>query len=101
MTTETLVLQTSPLVTLGYFIQLLFSLGVVVGIIFLIGRFLLPKLKVGGNGLYLTVLDRLPLEPQVTAYLLATGEKCWLVVSSNKQVTRVAELKKGELSPNA
>jgi len=89
---ETLVLQSSPVVTTGYVMQVILSLAVVVAIIYVVGRYLMPKLKVAGTGKFIQVLDRVMLEPQVTAYILKTGKKSWLVVASNKNVEKISEI---------
>lgn len=92
MTTETLALQASPIVTVGYLMQVLFSLAVVLALIFVIAKYLLPKLRVATVGRVISVVDRVMLEPQVTAYILKVGKKAWLVVASNKAVQSVAEV---------
>lgn len=92
MTTETLALQASPIVTVGYLMQVLFSLAVVLALIFVIAKYLLPKLRVSTVGRVIQVVDRVMLEPQVTAYILKVGKRSWLVVASNKAVESVAEV---------
>jgi flagellar biogenesis protein FliO len=89
---EALALQSSPIITVGYVMQVLFSLAVVVAMIYIIGRYLLPKLKVTGSGRLIQVIDRVLIEPQVAAYILKVGEKSWLIVSSNKNVEKIAEI---------
>lgn len=92
MTPEALVLQSSPIITVGYVMQVLFSLAIVVALIYVIARYLLPKLKVTGSGKIIQVIDRVLIEPQVAAYILKVGKKSWLIVSSNKAVEKIAEL---------
>jgi flagellar biogenesis protein FliO len=92
MTPEALVLQSSPIITAGYVMQVIFSLAIVVALIYAIARFLLPKLKTGGAGRLIQVVDRVLIEPQVAAYVLKAGKKSWLIVSSNKNVAKIAEL---------
>ena len=92
MTPEALVLQSSPIITAGYVMQVIFSLAIVVALIYAIARFLLPKLKTGGAGRLIQVVDRVLIEPQVAAYVLKVGKKSWLIVSSNKNVATIAEL---------
>ena len=81
--------SSSPLVTVGYVIQLLLSLLVVFLLIYVSAKYLLPKLQPKSRSRYLEVLDRLVMEPQVTAYVLKFRSKSWVVVISNKQVTRL------------
>ncbi|MFA5893380.1 MAG: hypothetical protein WC903_05400 [Candidatus Margulisiibacteriota bacterium] len=92
MTAETLALQASPIVTVGYLMQVIFSLAVVLTLIFVIAKYLLPKLRVATVGRVISVVDRVMLEPQVTAYILKVGLRSWLVVASNKAVHSVAEV---------
>lgn len=89
MSTETLVLQSSPIITIGYVMQVLLSLGVVVTLIYVSAKFLLPRLKPTGGGKIVRILDRVFLEPQVTAYVLKAGKAAWLVVISNKQIAKI------------
>ena len=98
MTTEALALQASPIVTVGYLMQVIFSLAVVLALIFVIAKYLLPKLRVATIGRVIQVVDRVMLEPQVTAYILKVGKKSWLVVASNKAVESIAEVS-GEILP--
>jgi len=89
MTTEALVLQTSPIITFGYVVQVIFSLLIVIVLIYLCAKFLLPKLKFGSNGRYLKIIDRVYLEPNVCAYILSIGKASWLVISSHKNIAKV------------
>jgi flagellar biogenesis protein FliO len=92
MTPEALTLQTSPIITFGYVMQIIFSLAVIVAFIYVIGRFVLPKLKITPTGKIIQVVDRAFLEPQVSAWILKVGKKAWLVVISNKQVAKIDEV---------
>lgn len=95
MTPEALVLQSSPIITAGYVMQVLISLAIVVALVYVIGRYLLPKLKVSGTGRLIQVIDRVLIEPQVAAYIIKVGRKSWLIVSSNKNVEKIAEIEEG------
>lgn len=92
MTPEALVLQSSPIITFGYIMQVLISLGIVVALIYLIAKFVLPRMKIASPGRIIQVIDRIFLEPQVTAYLLKVGNKGWLVVTSSKAVEKISEI---------
>ena len=98
MTPEALVLQSSPIITVGYVMQVLISLAIVVALIYVIARFLLPKLRVTGSGRLIQVIDRVLIEPQVAAYIIRVGKKSWLVVSSNKNVEKIAEIEEESLA---
>lgn len=92
MTSESLVLQSSPIVTVGYVVQVLLSLAVVVALIYVVARYLLPRLKIGAPGKMIQVVDRVMLEPQVSAYIVKVGKKAWLIVASNKNVEKIEEV---------
>ncbi len=89
MTPEAVAFQQTPVVTFGYIVQVFFSLAVVIGFIWLIGKFLLPKMKVSSVGKLITIVDRVYLEPSVTSYILKVGKDAWLVVVGNKQVAKI------------
>ena|SRR3989338_5189088 len=90
--TEALVLQTTPVITAGYVMQVVFSLLIVLAIIYAAARYLLPRLKIAAPGKLIQVLDRVFLEPQVSAYVLKVGKKAWLIVASGKQAEKIAEV---------
>ncbi|MFA5113716.1 MAG: hypothetical protein WC529_05420 [Candidatus Margulisiibacteriota bacterium] len=92
MTTEALVLSSSPIMTVGYLMQVILSLAIVLGLIFVIARYLLPRLKVAPGGKLIQVADRVMLEPQLTAYVLKVKGKSWLVVAGSKGVAAVGEV---------
>lgn len=92
MTPEALVLQSSPVISVGYIMQVILSLAIVLAIIYVSARFLLPKLKVTSPGRIIQVVDRTMLEPQVSAYILKVGKKSWLIAVSNKNIEKIAEV---------
>ena len=98
MTNEALVLQSSPIITAGYIMQVLISLAVVVTLIYVIAKFLLPRMPINAPGRLIKVIDRLMLEPQVAAYVLKVGKRAWLIVSSGKNVVKVDEIGEEDLS---
>jgi len=89
MTPEALVLQQTPIITASYVMQVIFSLLVVLAIIYSIARFLLPKLKLPTQGRLIQIVDRIMLEPQVNAYIIKVGKKAWLIASSNKGIEKI------------
>ncbi|MFA5839548.1 MAG: flagellar biosynthetic protein FliO [Candidatus Margulisiibacteriota bacterium] len=92
MTLEALSLETTPIITFGYVMQVIISLFIVMGFIWLAAKYLLPRLKSSDAGKIIKVLDRAYLEPQVTAYLLRIGDKTWLVGASNKNITLIDKI---------
>ena len=97
MTPEALVLQRPPIITVGYIMQVLFSLAVVLALIYVIAKFLLPRMKLIAPGRLIQVLDRIYLEPQVSAYILKVGKSAWLIVTSSKQVAKIDKIEEESL----
>lgn len=85
----------SAAVSIGYVIQLLFSLLVVLGFLYLTAKYLLPKIKTSNKSEHITLADRLVVEPQVTLYIVKTANKSWLISVSNKAVTVIDKLEEG------
>jgi flagellar biogenesis protein FliO len=99
MTEEALALQTTPIITFGYIMQVFISLLVVLAFIYVIGRFLLPRLKTTTTGKLIKILDRVYLEPQVAAYILKVGKSAWLIVTSSKQIARIDKIEEESSTP--
>lgn len=89
---EALAFQRTPIITFGYVIQVFFSLLIVLAFIYMIGKYVLPRLKINAAGKMIKVLDRVYLEPQVSAYILKVGKSAWLVMASNKRVAKIDKL---------
>lgn len=85
--------EQAPLTTFGYFFQIFLSLIFVFALIYLVSRYLLPKLKVSGRGRFIEVVERIGLEPGVSAYILKVKEKSWLILISNKNIALIEKLK--------
>jgi len=86
LTKEAPTLKGSPVLTLGYVFQVFISLLVVIGLIYVVARFLLPKLQMPSRGRLIQIVDRIGLEPQVSAYILKVKDKSWLIVTSKGSV---------------
>jgi flagellar biogenesis protein FliO len=82
----------SPLLTMGYILQLIISLAIVVGLIYFSMRYVLPKIQLPANGKLIEIVDRIGLEPQVSAYIIATQGRSYLIVVSAKNVTLIDKL---------
>jgi len=89
---EALALQTTPVITFGYIMQVFFSLLVVLAIIYVVGRFVLPRLKTGGTGKLIKILDRVYLEPNVAAYILRVGKSAWLIAVNRQNIVRIDKI---------
>jgi flagellar biogenesis protein FliO len=85
----------SPLVTAGYIFQLIISLAIVIGLIYFTAKYLFPKLQLPSQGKSIQILDRIGLEPQVSAYIISAHDKSYFIVVSNKGVTLIDKLESG------
>lgn len=88
----------SPVITIGYLMQLFFSLLIVFGLIYVTAKYVLPKFQVKGTGSLIEVVDRIGLEPQVSAYILRVRKRSWLVVAGSKNVEVVSEIEESDES---
>ena len=100
MTVESLALQTTPIITFGYIMQVFFSLLIIVALIYFFGRFALPRMKFNTTGKIIKIIDRVYLEPQVSAYILQVGKSQWLVGVSNKQINCIDKLSEESIALN-
>ena len=82
----------SSAITFGYIIQLLFSLAVVFGLIYIGSKYFLPKLQMPSKSRQIEVVDRIGLEPQVTSYIIKAQGSSYLIVVSNKNICRIDKL---------
>jgi flagellar biogenesis protein FliO len=83
----------SPLITFGYVLQLIISLAIVLGLIYFASKYILPKLQIPSSGKLIEIVDRIGLEPQVSAYIIAAQGKSYLIVVSAKNVALIDEIK--------
>ncbi|MEI6050988.1 MAG: hypothetical protein WCS03_19030 [Bacteroidota bacterium] len=90
--------QYSPVISFGYIVQLIFSLAVVMGFIYMAAKYMLPKMQTNTKGKYQEIKDKLVLEPQVTSYVIGCGNTAYLVIVSNKSATVIDKISLKELS---
>lgn len=86
------IVSSSPMITIGYVVQLFFSLVIVIGLIYITAKFLLPKIKTSTKSTFISVVDKIVIEPQVSTYIIKVKNSAWLIVISNKQVTKIDKL---------
>lgn len=91
-TIEAAYLKGSPIITISYLFQLFLSLLIVFGLMYVIAKYVLPKIKTSTSGEFIRVIDRVGLEPQVGAYIIKVKDSSWLVIISNKNVSVVSKL---------
>jgi len=85
-------LNSTPVFSFGYLMQIFFSLAIVFGLIYISSKYLLPKLQVNQQGKIIKVVDKVVLEPQVSSYIIKAENRAWLIVVSNKNVVKIDEL---------
>ena len=61
--------------------------AVVFGFIYLTAKYLLPKIQPGTKGKYIEVIDKVVIEPSVTAYIIKAANIRHLVIVSGKSAT--------------
>lgn len=81
--------------TIGYVFQLILSLAIVIGLIYFSAKYLFPKLQLPSQGKLIQVVDRIGLEPQVSAYIISAYDRSYLIVVSQKGVTLIDKLESG------
>lgn len=97
LTEEALPIERSPVITMPYLVQLFFSLVIVFGLIYLTAKYVLPKLQVtAAKGRSIEVVDRVGLEPQVSAYIIKAGKKSYLLAVSSKNVQLISEIEESD-----
>jgi len=92
LSVEATSLKGSPIITASYIFQLFMSLLIVFGLMYLISKYVIPRIKVTSQSKYIQVIDKIGLEPQVGAYIIKVNDAKWLVVVSNKNVSVVSKL---------
>lgn len=93
MTAEALTLQTTPIITFGYIMQVVISLLIVLGLIYVSTKYLLPKFQVNPRGKIIEIVDRVGLEPGVSAYVIKANNKSYLVGISQKNIVLLDSFK--------
>jgi len=82
----------SSIISFGYIVQLIFSLLVVFGFIYLAAKYVFPKFQSGTKGKFIEIIDRLTIEPQVSSYIIKAGKSSWLIIVSGKTVAKIDKL---------
>ncbi|MFC1495942.1 hypothetical protein ACFL52_00820 [Candidatus Margulisiibacteriota bacterium] len=86
MTQEALSLQNTPIITFGYIMQVFLSLAIVLGLIYVASKYLLPRFKMQNMGQSVKIVERIGLEPGVSAYMIKSNNKSYLVAVSQKNM---------------
>ncbi|OGC09071.1 hypothetical protein A3J90_04655 [candidate division WOR-1 bacterium RIFOXYC2_FULL_37_10] len=98
MTYEAITFQQAPIITFGYIVQIILSLAIVIGLIYISAKYLLPRLQqMTPNGKFMQVTDKMGLEPQATLYTVKAGSQIYLIAVSNKNITLIDKFKEGEI----
>ena len=95
-TAETIAFQKTPLVTFGYIMQVLISLSIVLGLLWVSSKYLLPRLNFTPKGRMIEVIDRIAIEPGLSAYVLKAKNKNYFIVSGQKGTVLLDAFEEGE-----
>lgn len=93
---EAVTVARSPLVSAGYILQLIISLAIVLGLIYLSAKYILPKIQLPAGDRTINIVDRIGLEPQVTSYIISARGNSYLIVVSNKGATLIDKFEDGK-----
>lgn len=83
------------------FIKMIAGLVVVLGLAFILVRFVLPKtvagrLRKSRNAPWAILIDRLPIEPKKNLYLIRIANRYFVLGSSESSVNLITELSQAE-----
>jgi flagellar biogenesis protein FliO len=82
----------SPVISVGYIVQLIFSLAVVVGFLYVTAKYLLPKMQTGTKSKQIEITDKLVIEPQVSSYVIKAGGNSYFIIVNSKTTTLIDKL---------
>ncbi|NQU18404.1 MAG: FliO/MopB family protein [Candidatus Saganbacteria bacterium] len=85
-TAEALTFQRTPIVTFGYIMQVIISLAIVLGLIYVSSKFLLPRLKFSPKGRLIEMVERIGLEPGLSIYVVRVKDKNYILAAGQKGV---------------
>lgn len=81
-------------------LQVFFSLLLVLFLIYVSARYLLPRLSpLASNKRYVQIIEKVPLESQVTLYLVKVGSQTWLIGVGHKQVQLISSVSLENVKP--
>ena len=92
---EALAVGRTPLITVGYLLQLILSLVIVIGLIYFSAKYILPRIQLPSQGRSIEIVDRIGLEPQLSAYIIKAQGKSYLIVAGAKGVSLIDKLESG------
>ncbi len=82
----------SPVISVGYIVQLVFSLAVVLGFLYVTAKYLLPKMQTGTKSRQIEIIDKLVIEPQVSSYIIKAGGNAYLIMVNSKATTLIDKI---------
>ena len=85
-------LESTQVITFGYVVQVIISLAIVFGLIWLSAKYIFPRMVPNRTGKLIEVKDHVMLEAGVSAYVIKVKDKQWLVAASNKNVVKIGEI---------
>lgn len=93
---EVISFQKTPIVTFGYVMQVIFSLALVLGLIYIVSKFLLPKIRLNPKGKTIEIKERIGLEPGLSAYIIKTKDKNHLIIAGAKGIALIDTYEEGD-----
>ena len=89
ISTEAISFQRTPIVTFGYIMQVILSLAIVLGLIYVASKFLLPRMKFNPKGRTIEIKERIGLEPGLSAYIPKAKDKNHLIIAGQKGIALI------------
>lgn len=82
----------------GMIMQLIFALGVTIGLMFLSFRLMGSKFNVINNNKYIKVIERVQITKENAILIVKIGEQGYVMTSSAGHMEKLSELSKEEIS---
>ncbi|OPJ64493.1 FliO/MopB family protein [Clostridium chromiireducens] len=82
----------------GMIMQLIFALGVTIGLMFLSFRLMGSKFNVINNNKYIKVIERVQITKENAILIVKIGEQGYVMTSSAGHMEKLSELSKEEMS---
>ena len=96
-TAEALSLKSTPIITFGYIMQVILSLAIVLGLLYISSRYILPRFRIATGSKMIEIVERTGLEPGLSAYILKVKRKLYLIALSQKNAVLLDKFEEGEL----
>lgn len=80
-------------------VKTLVAMGVILGLIFVLFRYLVPKMQMGrlNQGSHIQIVERVGLEPRKNLYVVRVGKKNILVGTTEQSISNLVDLNESDL----